>query len=58
MTLPQDAILLMSWVNTRLRDQYPTLDALCEDLGEDKAALCRRLGEAGFAYDAARNQFR
>lgn len=58
MALPGDPILLLSVVNTHLRDRYPTLDALCDDLGEDKAALCARLAQAGYAYDPACNQFR
>ena len=43
--------------NLKLRDFYPTLDALCEDLDEDKAALCARLSAVGYAYDPQRNQF-
>ena len=34
--LPSDPVILLGVVNTKLRDFYPTLDALCEDLGEDK----------------------
>ena len=43
MALPNDPIMLLSMINLKLRDFYPTLDALCEDLDEDKAALCARL---------------
>ena len=39
MALPNDPIMLLSMINLKLRDFYPTLDALCEDLDEDKAAL-------------------
>ena len=56
--LPKDPMILLSVVNTRLRDEYDSLDALCADLGEDRAALEERLAAAGFRYDAARNQFR
>ena len=41
----------------KLREFYPTLDALCEDLDEDKTALCARLSAVGYAYDPQRNQF-
>lgn len=57
MALPSDPIMLLSAVNMKLRDFYPSLDALCSDLGEDKAALCEALREAGYEYDAQRNQF-
>ncbi len=56
--LPQGPNILLSVVNTRLRDQYPSLDALCDDLDEDKAALTERLAGAGYAYDPDANQFR
>lgn len=57
MALPNDPIMLLSMVNLKLRDFYPTLDALCDDLDEDKAALCAKLAAAGYDYDPARNQF-
>ena len=57
MSLPVDPIMLLSVVNLKLRDQYKDLDALCEDLDEDKAALCARLSAVGYAYDPQRNQF-
>lgn len=56
--LPQDPIMLLSVINTKLRDQYPTLDALCSDIGIDAADICRRLAEAGFEYMPQINQFR
>ena len=43
MVLPNDPIMLLSMVNLKLRDFYPTLDALCDDLDEDKTALCAKL---------------
>ena len=57
MALPNDPLLLMSVVNTKLRDFYPTLDALCDDLNEDRAALETKLAAVGYYYDGARNQF-
>ena len=56
--LPQDPILLLSVVNTRLRDEYPSLDELCASLGEDRAALEDKLAAIGYEYDPAVNQFR
>jgi len=55
--LPKDPMLLYSVVNTRLRDLYPDLDALCEDLDVDRSALEETLAQAGFTYDPARNRF-
>lgn len=56
--LPQDPIMLMSVINTRLRDIYPSLQALCEDLNIDPTQLEARLQSAGFTYIPAINQFR
>ncbi len=56
--LPSDPIILLSFVNTRLRDQYSSLDALCEDLQADKGELVDRLSSVGFDYDPASNQFK
>ena len=36
MNLPKDPMLLLSVVNTKLRDQYTSLDALCEDMQADR----------------------
>ena len=57
MALPNDPVLLLSVLNLKLRDFYPSLDALCDDLDESKDALCQKLSAIGYAYDAQRNQF-
>ena len=38
MALPSDPIMLLSVVNLKLRDFYPSLDALCDDMDADKDA--------------------
>lgn len=55
--LPQDPIMLYSVINTKLRDFYPSLDALCEDVGLNEEELKKKLSSAGFEYDKDRNQF-
>ena len=55
--LPKDPIMLLSMVNMKLRDRYASLDALCDDLGEDKARIIETMAAAGFHYDAGRNAF-
>ena len=56
--LPQDPYILLSLINTKLRDQYPSLDALCDGLDADGAELTERLAGAGYAYDPEVNQFK
>ena len=55
--LPQDPFILFSVVNTKLRDQYSSLEELCDDLQADPEAVSRTLSDAGFRYDPDRNQF-
>lgn len=58
MALPGDPVMLLSVVNLKLRDYYPTLDALCEDMDVDQADLCEKLAAAGYQYDPQQNQFK
>lgn len=55
--LPSDPVILLGVVNTKLRDFYPTLDALCEDLGEDKKKICQKLKIIDYVYDEKLNKF-
>ncbi|MBQ8616998.1 MAG: DUF4250 domain-containing protein [Clostridia bacterium] len=55
--LPNDPIMLLSAVNMKLRDRYASLDALCEDMGADKAQIITKLAEVGYEYSEERNQF-
>jgi hypothetical protein len=57
MNLPQEPLMLMSVVNMKLRDFYATLDALCDDLDTDRAALEAKMAAVGYDYDPQRNQF-
>ena len=56
--LPQDPNILLSVVNTKLRDEYGSLEALCGGLDADQAELTERLAALGYAYDAENNQFK
>ncbi|MBQ7740196.1 MAG: DUF4250 domain-containing protein [Eubacterium sp.] len=55
--LPSDAFMLFSVINMKLRDFYPSLDALCDDLNEDKEKILKTLSDAGFEYDEKLNKF-
>lgn len=56
--LPNDPFMLFSVVNTKLRDEYSSLDALCDDLNVDRNELEAKLKAAGFTYLPEQNQFR
>lgn len=55
--LPKDPMILYSVLNMKLRDFYPSLDALCDDLDEDKQQILEIMASAGFRYDVGRNAF-
>ncbi len=55
--LPKDPMILLSYVNTKLRDDYDSLDALCEDLSLERAALEETLAAAGFVYREEQKRF-
>ena len=55
--VPQDANMLLSIINMKLRDFYGSLDALCEDLDEDKEQIQKTLSGIGYTYDGEKNQF-
>ncbi len=57
MPLPNDPVMLMSVINLKLRDFYPSLDALCDDMDIDKIDLVEKLKAAGFEYDTEQNMF-
>ena len=50
-------MILFSFINTKLRDNYSSLDLLCEDLHIDKQQLLDKLHDAGFEYNAEQNKF-
>lgn len=57
MELPRDPVMLLSVVNTKLRDYYASLDALCEDMQEDKQKIIDTLKGIDYEYDESRHQF-
>ena len=56
-TLPKDPIMLLSFINMKLRDIYPSLDELCDDMEVDRAEIEEKLGQAGYVYSAENNKF-
>lgn len=54
---PKDPMMLLSWVNMKLRDFYPSLENMCEDLEIDSEDITKKLAEAGFEYNHELNKF-
>ena len=47
MTLPEDPMMLFSFINMKLRDNYSSLDELCDDMHLQKEMLVQKLKSAG-----------
>lgn len=57
MSLPKDPMILLSFVNTKLRDQYKSLELLCEDLQVEAQKIKDTLKEIGYEYQEELNRF-
>lgn len=57
MNLPQDPAMLLSVVNMKLRDSYPSLQELCRSEDVDQGALVEKLSGIGYVYRPQGNQF-
>ena len=55
--IPNDPVMLLSFVNLKLRDFYSDLDAMCEDLDISKEELVQKLESIDYHYNAEQNRF-
>ncbi len=55
--IPQDPVMLLSYINLKLRDEYSSLDLLCEDLDVSKTEIIEKLKSINYSYDEKLNQF-
>lgn len=56
-TLPSDPVMLLSYINTKLRDEYSSLSALCEDTDVEEGEIVKKLSSIGYIYDEGQNKF-
>lgn len=56
--LPKDPVMLLSVVNTKLRDYYSDLDKFCNAEDIEKEVLLKKLAAIGYEYDGKQNQFK
>lgn len=57
MDIPSDPIILVSYVNTKLRDQFPTIDEFCNTYEVNLDELKDKLATVDYHYDDTTNQF-
>lgn len=57
MNMPKDPVMLLSFVNTQLRDHYPSLAELCKSYMTEEKELVDKLASINYHYDQEKNQF-
>lgn len=55
--IPKDPVMLLSYMNMKLRDFYEDLNELCENLDIDRIEVEDKLATIGSHYNKERNQF-
>lgn len=58
MNIPNDPVILLSFINTKLRDDFPDLGELCGSLCVSREEIENKLAAIGYAYDPEKNCFR
>ena len=56
-TLPKDPVMLLSFTNMQLRDNYSSLDEFCKSVMIDKKDIISALSNIDYEYDSRTNQF-
>jgi hypothetical protein len=56
--MPKDPVILLSFLNTQLRDHYSSLDELCAAYGESRKDIEEKLKSIHYEYDSTLNAFR
>ncbi|NLK74835.1 MAG: DUF4250 domain-containing protein [Clostridiales bacterium] len=57
MTIPKDPIILLSYINTKLRNEFTSLEDLCKSLSIDPEEVNTTMSKINYSYDAKSNQF-
>ena len=55
--IPNDPVMLLSFVNMKLRDKFSTLNDMCEDLDISSTEIVEKLAKIDYHYDVEKNQF-
>lgn len=58
MNLPKDSVILLSVINTLLRDKYKSFDELCDDYNIKESEITSKLNLIGYSYNDKLNQFK
>lgn len=56
--IPKDPVMLLSYINTQLRDFYDSYEDLCRSLDLDENEIKQKLLSIGYEYESSLNQFK
>lgn len=56
--IPNDPVMLLSYVNLKLRDEFSSLDEMCDRLDVDKEEIVKKLASIDYKYNPSQNQFK
>lgn len=57
MSMPKDPVMLLSFINTQLRDNFSSLDELAAAYMVDKESLMQSLANIDYHYNEEQNRF-
>lgn len=55
--IPNDPVMLLSFINTKLRDEFDSFEELCNDLNESSDIISEKLASIDYYYDQKLNKF-
>ena len=55
--MPKDPVMLISFVNTQLRDNYNSLEELCKSYMISEEEITNKLKSINYEYNTEKNQF-
>lgn len=55
--IPKDPVMLLSFMNMKLRDEYDSLEDLCKSLDVEMKEICAKLQQINYSYNEEQNQF-
>lgn len=58
MSIPEDPAILLSYINTKLRDEFSSLNELCKSLCVSESEIEKKLASIGYVYSEKTNSFK
>lgn len=56
--IPSDPMILLSYVNLKLRDEYSSFEEMCDRMDIAPSEITEKLASIGYKYNPDNNQFK